>query len=175
MLLISGCSFLANRQALGHPATPEIDHWRQYLGFALALQYLLLTWALWKTVRRKHLSRVFLGFLLVPLAWTILGEWTYRLQIWVLGLGCQGKVLAGGASFVLGLTGGNLNIYPYALGALVFNDSNYLLYWALPGFVSAYAAIAVFLSGRELVLRKRVIPTDSREGPPMAKQDSEKI
>ncbi len=148
-LLVTGCSLRANQDALGHPLTDEVSNWRQYLGVALAVQYLLLTWALWKTHKRGQLSRTFLGFMFIPLVWTILGEWAYRLGTWVIGWGWPGRLLAIVISFLSGITGGGGNIYPYLLGAVVFNDTRYLLYWSVPGIVAAYVAIFLRFAGKE--------------------------
>ena len=161
-LFLSGCSLLANKADYGRPLTHELDLWRQYLGVTIAVQYLLLTLALWKAHKRGKLSRLFLSLLLLPLVWTILGEWTYRLGMWIIGWGQAGEALAAGLSFISGLAGGG-SIYPYLIGAFVFNDSTFLLYWAVPSVAASYAAAIYYLSGFRLRKKDRLIPPQKNE------------
>lgn len=147
-LLVSGCALLANKQDYAQPYTKEVANWRQYLGVAIAIQYLLLTWGLWRTKRRTKLSRLFLALLFLPLAWTILGEWFYRLGLWMLDWGWPGQILSILISFVNGAGVGG-SIYPYVVGGLIFNDTRFLLFWAVPGVVASYVTAIFYLIGRK--------------------------
>ena len=144
LLLLSGCALLANKEDYGHPYTDEIANWRQFLGVALAVQYLLLTWGLWRARKRRSLSRLFLALLFLPLAWTIVGEWFYRLGIWVLAWGWPGQILAIVISLANGVFVG-ANIYPYVVGGLIFNDTRFLLLWGVPGVVGSYLTAFYYL------------------------------
>jgi hypothetical protein len=148
-LLISGCSFYANRVTYAGQVTTELEQWRQYLGVAIAVQYLLLTWGLWKAHKRSRMSRVFLGLFFIPLLWTFLGEWVYRIGMWIVGWGWPGKLLAVLLSFLGGVSGGGGNVYPYLIGAAVFNDVEYLLFWSLPGVISAYVTALLLIAGKK--------------------------
>lgn len=147
-LLLSGCALLADENTYAQPLTHEVDLWRQYVGVAIAIQYLLLTWALWKAHKRAKLSRLFLGLLFLPLVWTIIGEWVYRLGMWIVDWGWPGKIIAIVISFLGGAAAGG-NIYPYVIGGVIFNDTSFLLYWTVPGVVASYAAAILYLVGKK--------------------------
>jgi hypothetical protein len=145
--LLSGCSLRPDDQYV-QPYTTEVSNWRQYLGVAVAVQFLLLAWVFWTTHRRARMSRLFFALIFLPLMWTKIGEWLYRLGEWVLEWETYGRLLAIFLSFVGGITGTS-NVYSYTLGAAVFNDVEFLLYWVVPGVVASYAAaLAYLLRGR---------------------------
>lgn len=143
ILLLSGCSLREDQQYV-QPYTEEVADWRQYLGVAVAVQFLLLAWVFWHTGRKGRMSRLLLGLVLVPLVWTKLGEWVYRLGKLVLDWGVFGKLIAIFLSFIGGIHGTS-NVYSYLLGGVVFNDPDFLLYWAVPGVVASFAAALAFL------------------------------
>lgn len=141
-LFISGCSLRPDEQYI-KTETTEVSNWRQYLGVAVAVQFLLLAWVFWTTHRRARMSRLFLALLFLPLVWTKIGEWVYRLGVWVLDMGFYGRLVAIFLSFLGGITGTS-NVYSYALGA-VFNDIDFLLYWVVPGVAASYLAAFAYL------------------------------
>lgn len=144
-IFATGCSLRPDHEYI-KPETTDVSNWRQYVGVAVAIQFLLLAWVFWTTHRRARMSRLFLALLLLPLIWTKVGEWIYRLGLMVLDMGFTGKLLAIFLSFVGGITGTS-NVYSYAVGS-VFNDIDFLLYWVVPGVASSYlAAIAYLIRG----------------------------
>lgn len=143
LLLLSGCS-LRGDDSYVQPFTSEVSYWRQYLGVAVAIQVLTLAYVYWITGRRAKMSRLFLGLLLVPLVWTKLGEWLYRLGSLVLELGLPGKAIAIFLSFLGGINGTS-NVYSFLLGGVVFNDVGFLLYWVIPGVAASFLAAVGFL------------------------------
>lgn len=141
-LLAAGCSLRPDEQYV-KVETSEVSNWRQYVGVAVAVQFLLLAWVFWTTHRRARMSRLFLALLFLPLVWTKIGEWVYRLGLWVLDLGFVGRLAAIFLSFLGGITGTS-NVYSYALGA-TFNDIDFLLYWVVPGVAASYLAAMAYL------------------------------
>ncbi len=144
---ISGCSFRADQESYGHPFDDSVSNWRQYLGVAVAIQFLLMALALWHTRHRVKMSRMILALVLVPLLWTWPGELLYRLESLLLDWGWPGKMLAVILSFISG-TLGTTNIFNYVLGGIVFNDTGFLLYWSVPGVIAGYAAAVLYISGK---------------------------
>lgn len=147
-LLFCGCGLRADERYV-QPFTQEVSNWRQYLGVAVAIQVLVLAWVFWTTNRKAKMSRLFLSLLLIPLTWTVLGEWVYRMGNWVLGLGLPGRIIAIILSFAGGIHG-TASVYSFLLGAVVFNDTKFLLYWAVPGVVASFlAAVAYLVKGQK--------------------------
>ncbi|MHB8921967.1 MAG: hypothetical protein ACYC51_00970 [Thermoleophilia bacterium] len=147
-LLFSGCGLRVDEKYV-QPFTLEVSNWRQYLGVAVAIQLLVLAWVFWTTDRKAKMSRLFLSLLLLPLVWTVLGEWAYRMGNWVLSLGLFGRAIAIILSFAGGIHG-TASVYSFLLGAVVFNDTRFLLYWVVPGVAaSGPAAIAYLVKGKK--------------------------
>ncbi|MHB1390921.1 MAG: hypothetical protein ACYCXF_06770 [Thermoleophilia bacterium] len=125
-IMSCGCDLRADERYV-QPFTQEVSYWRQYLGVAVAIQVLVLAWVFWTTDRKAKMSRLFLSLFLLPLVWTVLGEWVYRVGHWVLGLGLPGRIAAIVLSFAGGIHG-TTSVYSFMLGAMVFNDTDFLLY-----------------------------------------------
>ncbi len=147
ILTLSGCAILANRGGSAAYRTDQMNLWRQYLGVAVAIQYMVLALALWKAHKRTRLSRLFLSLLFLPIVWTVFGEWGFNLGIWIIGWGWPGKIVA----ILLSIGGGAVtssSIYPYLLGAIVFQNVDFLTYWALPSVAASFTVAMLYFSGR---------------------------
>lgn len=142
-IFLSGCSLRPDDKYV-QPYTDEVSNWRQYLGVAVAIQILLMAWVFWNTGRKKKMSRFLLAMLLIPLIWTMVGEWIYRLGGRLLEMGTTGEVLAAVISAAGGMQG-SLNVYSYLMGGVVFNDPHFLLFWAVPGVAASYLVAAAFM------------------------------
>ena len=152
-LAAAGCAVRADEATYGQPYTQDVSLWRQYLGAAIAIQFFLLTLALWNSGHHQKMSRMFLSLVLVPLLWTYPAELIYRLQVWILDCGLAGHLLA----MILGFAGGmlgTLSVFSYLLGGFVFSDTRYLLYWTVPGVIAGYT-LSVRYVAQWLISRRR--------------------
>jgi hypothetical protein len=114
----------------------RLEHTRLFLVAIIAVQYAVMLTALRKSKTDPRYSHLFRSLLLLPLAWTKLGEWWYQLWHWSTHHGNWGILIAAILFTLTGFMGvGNLTML--VLAGFVFLDADLISYTVVPSLISA--------------------------------------
>jgi hypothetical protein len=135
--------YLADR-SIAKPMSKQLESWRLYLGIILGIQYLMALYVAQRTKRRNIGYNLILGIVGMLLVFTKLGEWMYKIILWVFGWGTLGRIVA----VILGLltgVGGVGNITAYIIAGYVYYDLQVMGLCVLPSVIVAFPALFIAL------------------------------
>jgi hypothetical protein len=134
---------LADR-SIAQPASKQLESWRLYLGIVLGIQYLMALYVAQRTKKRNIGYNLVLGIIGMLLVFTKLGEWVYKIILWVFGWGLWGKVVAVILAVLTGV-GGVGNITAYIIAGYVYHDLQVMGLCVLPSVIVAFPALFIAL------------------------------
>jgi hypothetical protein len=147
--------YLADR-SIAKPMSTQLESWRLYLGVILGIQYLMALYVAQRTKRKNIGYNLLLGIVGMLLMFTKLGEWMYKIILWVFGWGTLGKIVGVILALLTGV-GGVGNITAYIIAGYVYYDLQVMGLCVLPSVIIAFPALFIALHQAR---RKRYIKPD---------------
>lgn len=135
--------YLADR-SMAKPLSKQIESWRLYLGVVLGLQYLMSVYIAVRT-KQRHMGRnLIVGILSLLLVFTKLGEWIYKIVLWVFGWGLVGKIVAVILALLTGVVGTG-SITAYIIAGYIYHDMQVMELCVLPSAIVAFLTLFIAL------------------------------
>lgn len=119
--------------------------WRTAIAIYIAVQYVTMLWASQALKASQRVAYLVRSLILLPLAWTKIGEWWYRLCHLVIQQGEWG-ILAAAIVFMLAGISGVGNLMMLVLTSFIFLDIDMLRYLVVPSLISATLLNIITLS-----------------------------
>ena len=136
--------FLADR-SIAQPISEQIKSWRLYLGIILGVQYLIALYVARRTRKGNIGGSLIGGIVGALLVFTKLGEWIYKIILWVFGWGLFGKIVAVILALLTGL-GGIGNLTAYIIAGYLYYDVQVMGLCVLPSVIIGFIVLVVALS-----------------------------
>ena len=144
VLLLQACADLTPgkyAKVIDDQQKAKLEMWRNTMWVIIVLQVVIML-----PVRIKQgansgewgaVANLIFMLLSIPLCWTKLGEWGYRLTAWVLGWGFVGQFLTVLFALLSGLGLGVGSLIGLILGGHLFHDIRILQYLVLPTLIGS--------------------------------------